>query len=113
MLKVVALQVFAALISVILAAFFAGWRGAASAGLGALTCVLPSLLFALWLMRSAKRHGAAQTSAFFVGEAGKVLVSIGILVLVVTLYPGVHWGTLVMGLILTLQANFFAFLVKL
>lgn len=113
MFKVVALQALAALISVLLGAIFVGLRGATSAGLGALVCVLPSLLFALWLTRSAKRHGSAQASAFFIGEAGKVLVSIGILALVITLYPGVHWGTLVMGLILTLQANFFAFLVKL
>ena len=72
MFKVVALQALAALFSTLLAAALFGFRGAASAALGGLTCVLPSLLFAVWLAWSTKRRGAAQTSAFFVGEAGIV-----------------------------------------
>lgn len=112
MLKLIALQALAALIGVVAAALLFGLRGAASAGFGALVCVLPTAVFALWLLRATKRTGQAQTSAFFTGEVLKTLLSLVILVLVAALYPGVHWGALVMGLIITLQANFLAFLVK-
>ncbi len=112
MLKLVFLQAIAALISIAVATLMFGLRGAASAGLGALACLLPTAVFAGWLIFSTRRTGQARTSAFFTGEALKTLISLMILVLVATLYPGVHWGALVMGLIITLQANFLAFLVK-
>lgn len=51
-------------------------------------------------------------STFVLGEAVKVLSVVGILVAVRLLYPEAHWGAVVMGLFITLQANFLAFLVK-
>ncbi|MET7014898.1 ATP synthase subunit I [Uliginosibacterium flavum] len=113
MFKLVRLQAYAALIGVFIAALVFGLRGATWAAIGGATCVLPSLLFAWFLTYTTGRRGSAQVTAFFVGEAVKTVLSIGFLVAVGLLIPGAHWGALVMGLIITLQANFFAFLVKL
>ncbi|MDP5238828.1 ATP synthase subunit I [Uliginosibacterium sp. 31-16] len=113
MFKLVRLQACAALVAVLCGLLFFGLRGAIWAGLGGLVCVLPSLLFACYLTYVTQRHGRAQVMAFFVGEAVKTVLSIGILVSVGLLFSGAHWGAVVMGLIITLQANFFAFLVKL
>lgn len=113
MFKLVRLQAYAAIIGVLIAAVVFGWRGAMWAAIGGASCVMPSLLFAWWLTYTTQRRGSAQVTAFFVGEAVKTVLSIGFLVAVGLLVTGAHWGALVMGLIITLQANFFAFLVKL
>jgi len=42
----------------------------------------------------------------------KVSSIVGLLALGVALYPDVHWGALLIALILALKANLFAFLVK-
>jgi ATP synthase protein I len=113
MFKLVRLQAYAAILGMIVAGLVFGLRGAMWAGVGAASCVVPSFLFACYLTYTTERQGRAQVGAFFVGEAVKTVLSIGFLVAVGWLVSGAHWGALVMGLIITLQANFFAFLVKL
>ncbi|MGC3962622.1 MAG: ATP synthase subunit I [Rhodocyclaceae bacterium] len=112
MYKVVLLQFGAALVSVALGAMFFGTRGAISALIGGCACLIPSLLFAWRLSRTARTPGASHVSAFFVGEAIKIASAIGILAAAHVLYSGVHWGAVVIGLVVTLQANFFGLLVK-
>ncbi len=51
-------------------------------------------------------------AAFVAGELIKVASIVGLLVLVWALYPQLHWGAMLIGLILALKANLFAFLVK-
>ncbi|APR02994.1 ATP synthase protein I [Thauera chlorobenzoica] len=51
-------------------------------------------------------------AAFVAGELIKLASIVGLLGLVLVLYPDVHWGALLIGLILALKANLFAFLVK-
>lgn len=111
MLKTVLLQLGASLVATAIAAVFFGLSGAVSAAYGALACVLPSLMFALRLGVLAKRQNATVT-AFVVGEFIKIASIVGLLVLFPVLYPEVHWGALLIGLILALKANLFAFLVR-
>ncbi|GAA5174868.1 hypothetical protein GCM10025771_05560 [Niveibacterium umoris] len=112
MYKVVVLQIVAALIGTVLGSVFFGLRGAFSAALGGAACVLPAWLFAIRLHAASKRPGASYALAFFLGELIKIALSIGLLAAARLVYPDVHWGAVVLGLVVTLQANVFAFLVK-
>jgi ATP synthase protein I len=116
MLKVVLLQCGTALIGVLLAWALMGSRGALSALCGGAAIVLPTLFFAWRLTLVARRPGNTHTNvhvnAFLIGEFIKIASAIGILVLVRLLFPGAHWGAVVLGLVVTLQANFLALLVK-
>lgn len=83
-----------------------------SALLGGVAALAPTAFFA-WRMRQVVlRRGASHVNAFLMGQFIKIASAIGILVLVRLLFPGAHWGAVVLGLIVTLQANFLAFMVK-
>jgi len=112
MVKVVFLQVFAAVIATILGGVLFGLSGALSAALGGAACIIPSGLFAFRLHVVAKRSGASYGAAFLAGELIKVALCIGLLASIRLVFPGAHWGAVLIGLIVTLQANFFAFLLK-
>jgi ATP synthase protein I len=112
MFKLVILQIGATIVATAIAAVFFGSRGAVSAALGGLACALPNGLFALRLHLLSKRAGASHVTAFFFGEFVKIASIVGLLVLIGRFYEGVHWGSLVIGLILALKANLFVFLVK-
>ncbi|MEC5398246.1 ATP synthase subunit I [Uliginosibacterium sp. H1] len=112
MYKVVRLQSALALLGVLLGAAFFGLRGALSAAIGGAACVIPSLLFAWRLSRAAGQPGASRVGTFVAGELLKLVLVVGILIAAGRLYPGTHWGAVVLGLALTLQANFFAFLIR-
>ena len=112
MLKAVILQVVATLIAVLLAGALFGVPGAISAAGAGVACVLPSWLFDMRLSAMARRTGTASVTAFVAGEFIKVASIVGLLVLVWAVYPDLHWGGMLIGLILALKANLFAFLVK-
>lgn len=117
MLKVVLLQAVAAVLGVLIGWAWLGPLGAYSALCGGAAIVIPSCFFA-WRLSQVARRGArsstsgAHVSAFLIGEFVKIASAIGILVLVRLLFPGAQWGAVVLGMIVTLQANFLAFLVK-
>ena len=112
MYKAVALQIGATMMAALVAASFAGLRGAVSAALGGAACVLPNLLFALRLSLVSKRPAASYPLEFFVGEFFKIASTVGLLATVRLVYPDVHWLALFIGLVVALKANLFAFLVK-
>ena len=112
MLKAVLLQLGATILAVVISAALFGMRGAISAAGGGLACVLPSWMFAVRLAAITRKAGAASVAAFVAGELFKVASIVGLLVLVWALYPQLHWGAMLIGLILALKANLFAFLVK-
>jgi ATP synthase protein I len=95
--------------AVLLSGLLAGQAGAVSAALGGFSCLLPNLW--LWLRLSARRQGDSGVSpaAFFVGEFLKVAATIGLLAAAIRLYPALHWPSFLAGLVLAVQANFFAF----
>ena len=112
MLKAVLLQLGATILAVVISAALFGMRGAISAAGGGLACVLPSWMFAMRLSAITRKTGSATVTAFVAGEFIKIASIVGLLVLVWAVYPDLHWGGMLVGLILALKANLFAFLVK-
>jgi len=112
MLKAVILQLIATLVAAALSGALFGVSGAISAAGAGLACALPSGLFALRLAAITRRTGTATVTAFVAGEFLKIASIVGLLVLVWAVYPDLHWGGMLVGLILALKANLFAFLVK-
>lgn len=102
----------ATVLATAIAAFFFGLHGAISAALAGLVCAVPNALFALRLGLGTKQSGTVSVTAFFVGEFLKLATIVGLLLLMLAGYEDLHWGALLIGLVLALQANLLAFLVK-
>jgi F0F1-type ATP synthase assembly protein I len=96
-------QVSALGAATLLALFFAGWRGAASASLAALALIVPNLLFA------ARCPGSALLVTFFAGAIVRVIVTVALLAMVVNFWHSMDWYGFLLGVLLTAQANFLAF----
>ena len=109
MFRAILLQVAATIITALIAGLLAGTRGAVSAILGGAVCVLPNFLFALRLKLVANRPGASYPANFFLGEFVKIAATIALLVLVVKEYADLQWPSLLVGMVLALQAGFLAF----
>ena len=107
MFKVVYLQLGATGLAVVLSALLFDLNGGLSAGLAGLACAVPNALFA-WRLSQAQ----ANAFTFFVGEFFKVFSIVALLMLIGMLYHGLHWGAVILGMVLALKANLFAFLVK-
>ncbi|MBL8484736.1 MAG: ATP synthase subunit I [Rhodocyclaceae bacterium] len=112
MYRAVILQVAASFVTAAIAGMIAGTSGAISAALGGAAYYIPNLLFAMRLSAASRRRGASYPAAFFIGEALKLFSAVGILAAIVHFYSAVIWPALLAGLIVTLQAGFFAFLKK-
>ncbi|QEL66582.1 ATP synthase protein I [Oryzomicrobium terrae] len=108
MFRVIFLQLAIATVTAVLCGWFVGIRGAVSAALGAAAYVVPTLLFAVRLAVSAQKR-APSAAGFFFGEFVKIAATIGLLALAAKTYGDVHWPTLLIGLVVVLQANFLAF----
>ena len=99
-----------ALVLVCLAAIgLSGWWAAYSAFVGGMACLVPSALFALRLKMVSQRQAGTYVTNFFLGEFLKVAATVGILLVVVRVYPDIHWLAMLVGLAATLHAGFFAF----
>jgi len=112
MYKAVALQIVCALLGVACGAAAYGSVGALSAAAAGVACVIPNALFVRFLQRSVSCRNELQGLLFFLGEFAKIILVVLILLIIAWLFPGVNWGAVVIGLIVTLQANFLVFLVK-
>lgn len=109
MLKSLVWQVLGGLLVVLFAGVLAGSRGAISAGLGVVSCVLPNAMFVLRLTSLKGRPGSSYPAHFFLGEFVKVLATAGLLAVSIVGYPDMHWLSLLAGWVVALQAGFFAF----
>lgn len=112
MFKLVWLQAVMASLGALCGALVAGGVGALSAALGGIACLLPTLWFAMFLRRISVQAEGARAVSFIVGEAVKIALVLGLLGLAPVLYPGLSWTALLIGLALTVQANFLVFRVK-
>jgi len=112
MFKLVKLQFMTALVAICIGAAMAGLRGAISAALAGLVCMLPTFLLARHLHAAAQRNGNVQAMRLLLGEAIKIVLTVALLLVLPWVYPAVLWSAVVVGLIVTLQANFLIFLVK-
>ncbi|HJW03823.1 MAG TPA: ATP synthase subunit I [Azospira sp.] len=109
MFRAIYFQLLATVIVAALAGTFVGWRGAVSAALGGAATMLPNFLFALRLAIAARKPGGPGVAAFFIGEFVKVAATVGLLALAAKQYADLHWLSLLIGLVVALQASFLAF----
>ncbi|MDR3087732.1 MAG: ATP synthase subunit I [Azoarcus sp.] len=110
--KAVLLQLGVTLLVAAAAAVFLGARGALSAAFGGLAYVLPGFFFVWRLSVASWRGGHATVTALVVGELFKLVSVVGLLALVAVSYRDLHWGAFLIGLVLALKTNLFAFLMK-
>lgn len=84
-----------------------------SAGYGALVVVIPAVLFARGLMSQFSSINAMTAGfGFFVWEAVKIAVSVGMLLAAPQLIPGLDWLAMLIGLIVTLKVYWLALLMR-
>lgn len=115
MLKATMLQLAFVLVLAGVGLLAGGAMAGMSVMLGGASYLLPSLFFAVRLNRLTRRvmaSGVSYPLEFLLGEAIKILSTIGLLALCHYLVPGLVWGWFLGGLAAALQAGFFAFLFK-
>jgi ATP synthase protein I len=112
--RIVGLQMVVALLVALVAWGFTGRSAAAwSAGYGGLAVVVPAVLFARGLMSQFSSINAATAGfGFFVWEAIKIAVSVGMLFAAPQLVTGLDWLAMLIGLIVTLKVYWVALLMR-
>ena len=112
--RIVGLQALVALLVALAAWGVTGRTQAAwSAGSGGLAVVIPAVLFARGLMSQFSSINAATAGfGFFVWEAIKIAVSVGMLFAAPQLVTGLDWLALLIGLIVTLKVYWVALLMR-
>ena len=112
--RIVGLQVVVGLLVALAAWAFTGRAAAAwSAACGALAVVIPAALFARGLMSKFSSINAATAGfGFFVWEAVKLAVSVGMLFAAFQLVAELDWLAMLIGLIATLKVYWLALLMR-
>jgi ATP synthase protein I len=84
-----------------------------SAGYGALAVVIPAVLFARGLMSQFSSINAVTAGfGFFVWEAVKIAVSVGMLFAAPQLVKNLDWLAMLIGLVVTLKVYWLALLLR-
>ena len=111
---IVGMQVLVGLLVALAAWAFTGRAAAAwSAAYGALAMVIPAALFARGLMSKFSSINAATAGfGFFVWEAVKLAVSVGMLFAASQLVAELDWLAMLIGLIATLKVYWLALLMR-
>lgn len=112
MRKAILFQCYGALLGTALGGLFFGLHGALSALIGGVAVVVPGWLFARRLDLLARRGAQTHVATFVIGELVKLMSSAGILLAAALGYSQLHWGALLIGMVLALKSIFFAFLVR-
>jgi ATP synthase protein I len=112
--RILGLQALAGLVVASAAWALTGRVAAAcSAGYGALAVVIPAMLFARGLMSQFSSLNAATAGfGFFVWEAVKIAVSVGMLFAAPQLVENLDWLTMLTGLVVTLKVYWLALLLR-
>jgi ATP synthase protein I len=82
-------QLYAAVVIALIAALWSGAHGALSALLGGLVCWIAGLAFAMMISHRKARSAGAALRTLLRAEAGKILIIIALLWLVLATYRGV------------------------
>jgi len=112
--RVVRLQVAVGLLVALAAWGFTGKTSVGwSAGYGALAVIIPAVLFARGLMSQFSSINAATAAfGFFVWEAIKIAVSVGMVFAAPRLVADLDWLAMLIGLIVTLKVYWVALLMR-
>ena len=110
--RIVLAQVLVGLIAVLVAWFLSSKSQIAySVAYGALSVVVPSLVFARGLARGRGSAGGAMVGLFG-WELVKILLTVAMLVAAPRVVPGVSWLALLVGMVITMKAYWVALLVR-
>ena len=112
--RIVGWQVVMGVLVALAAWGFTGRPGAAwSAGYGALAVIIPAVLFARGLMSQFSSINAVTAGfGFFVWEAVKIGVSVGMLFAAPQLIENLDWLAMLIGLMVTLKVYWVALLMR-
>ena len=112
--RIVGWQLVVSVLVALAAWAFTGRVAAAwSAAYGALAVVVPAALFARGLMSQFSSINAVTAGfGFFVWDAVKIAVSVGLLFAAPQLVPGLDWLAMLIGLIVTLKVYWLALLMR-
>ncbi len=112
--RIVRWQVLVGLLVALAAWALTGRAGSVwSAAYGALAVVVPAALFARGLMsRFSSINALTAGFGFFVWEAIKIAVTLGMLLAAPQVLPGLDWLAMLIGLILTLKVYWLALLLR-
>ena len=112
--RVVGVQMFVGVLVALLAWALTGRSAVGwSAGYGALTVIIPAVLFARGLMsRFSSINAATAWLGFFLWEAVKISVSVGMLFAAPRLVVDLNWLAMLIGLIVTLKVYWVALLMR-
>ena len=111
MLASVGLQVAAVLLFGLLAAGVSDWTSAWFFVLGGAAAIIPNALFALRLAMQRGRSPESYPVIFFLGDALKIGLTLGLLAWIVRANADVRWLPMILGLMVALKAPLFALLV--
>lgn len=111
MLASVGLQVAAVLLFGLVAGGVSDWTSAWFFVLGGVAAIIPNALFALRLAVQKGRSPESYPVVFFLGEAVKIGLTLGLLAWIVKANPDVRWLPMILGLIVALKAPLFALFV--
>ncbi|QIL73481.1 ATP synthase subunit I [Diaphorobacter sp. HDW4B] len=110
--RIVLAQVLVGLIAVLVAWFLSSKSQIAySVAYGALSVVVPSLVFARGLARGRGSAGGAMVGLFG-WELVKILLTVAMLVAAPRIVPGVSWLALLIGMVVTMKAYWIALLLR-
>ena len=112
--RIVGLQVLVGLLAALVAGVLTGRAESAwSAGYGGLVVVVPAVLFARGLRSQFSSINAATAAfGFFVWEAIKIAVSVGLLIAAPRLIANLDWLALLISLIVTQKVYWVALLMR-
>lgn len=109
--KVLGYQVLIITLTTLFVAIILGGAKACSSALGGLAAFLPNLYFGIRVYKSAGQPSKKILNSFYIGEAGKLLFT-GLLFLMIFQLPNIEIVPVLIGYILALSVFWFALLMR-
>lgn len=104
MLKTVSVQSLLVGVTAAIGILYWGVPGGRDILLGGMACIIPNMLFARMLWRVGRRSSQVFVTAFLVGEILKLALTLLFLMAIVRWLTPTHWGAVLLGIIIALQA---------
>ncbi|MGZ8189748.1 MAG: ATP synthase subunit I [Methylococcaceae bacterium] len=109
--KVLSYQILVIIIITILFAVLGGWQKGLSPVLGGGAALIPNIYFALRIQRAAGQNAKKILDAFYAGEAGKLLLTAALFVIIFQI-PNIEILPLLAGYAAALSVFWFALLMR-
>ena len=109
--KVLGYQMLIIMLTTLIVAIILGLDKAYSSALGGFAAFLPNLYFGIRVYKSAGQQSKKILNSFYIGEAGKLLFT-GLLFVLIFQFPNVEIVPVLIGYILALSVFWFALLMR-